>query len=85
MRLPRAFCGRVGLCAAYNLHKCTSNQSAIKTRAARSFIKFSCYRRLPLLDGLTAKETFELTLERVRVWYGCYIGGYVGCRSTCTC
>jgi len=41
------------------------------------FITFSCYRRMPLLDSLMAKETFERTLERVRVWYGCYITGYV--------
>jgi putative transposase len=32
---------------------------------------------MPLLDSLTAKGTFEQTLERVRVWYGCYIAGYV--------
>jgi len=32
---------------------------------------------MPLLDSLTAKEAFERTLERVRVWYGCYITGYV--------
>ncbi len=32
---------------------------------------------MPLLDSLTAKETFERTLERVRAWYGCYITGYV--------
>jgi len=30
------------------------------------FITFSCYRRMPLLDSLTAKEIFERTLERVR-------------------
>jgi REP element-mobilizing transposase RayT len=41
------------------------------------FITFSCYHRMPLLDRLTAKEAFEQTLERVRVWYGCYITGYV--------
>jgi REP element-mobilizing transposase RayT len=41
------------------------------------FITFSCYRRLPLLDSPAAKQTFELTLERVRVWYGCCITGYV--------
>ena len=32
---------------------------------------------MPLLDSLAAKETFEAELERVRVWYGCYIAGYV--------
>jgi putative transposase len=41
------------------------------------FITFSCYHRMPLLDSLTAKETFERMPERVRVWYGCYISGYV--------
>ena len=32
---------------------------------------------MPLLDTLPAKQTFERELERVRVWYGCYITGYV--------
>jgi putative transposase len=32
---------------------------------------------MPLLDTLAAKQTFEAELERVRVWYGCYITGYV--------
>jgi len=32
---------------------------------------------MPLLDTSTAKETFEQTLERVRIWYACYITGYV--------
>ena len=41
------------------------------------FITFSCYRRMRLLDSPAAKQTFEQTLERVRVWYGCYISGYV--------
>src|SRR5579859_7815974 len=41
------------------------------------FITFSCYGRMPLLDSRAAKETFESELERVRVWYGCYITGYV--------
>src|ERR1700683_2831512 len=41
------------------------------------FITFSCYRRMRLLDSSAAKQTFERTLERVRVWYGCYIVGYV--------
>jgi putative transposase len=41
------------------------------------FITFSCYHRMPLLDTLAAKETFETELERVRAWYGCYITGYV--------
>ena len=41
------------------------------------FITFSCYQRMPLLDTLAAKQTFEQELERVRNWYGCYITGYV--------
>ena len=41
------------------------------------FITFSCYHRMPLLDTPPAKQTFERELERVRVWYGCYITGYV--------
>ena len=41
------------------------------------FITFSCYGRMPLLDSRAAKETFERTLERVRIWYGCSIAGYV--------
>ena len=32
---------------------------------------------MALLDRLTAKEGFERTLERVRVWDGCYITGCV--------
>ena len=41
------------------------------------FITFSCFRRMALLDSWAGKQTFERTLERVRVWYGCYIIGYV--------
>ena len=41
------------------------------------FITFSCYRCMPLLDSVAAKETFEAELERVRSWYGCYVTGYV--------
>jgi putative transposase len=41
------------------------------------FITFSCYGRMPLLDSRAAKESFERTLERVRIWYGCSIAGYV--------
>ena len=46
------------------------------------FITFSCYHR-PLLNTLAAKRTFERELERVRVWYGCYITGYVVMPYTC--
>jgi putative transposase len=41
------------------------------------FITFSCYRRLQLLDSVTARDTFEQQLERVRSWYGCFVTGYV--------
>src|ERR1700751_5023784 len=41
------------------------------------FITISCYHRMPLLDPVPAKQIFEHELERVRVWYGCYITGYV--------
>jgi putative transposase len=41
------------------------------------FITFSCYRRMPLLDSVTARGSFERELERVRRWYGCYVTGYV--------
>jgi len=41
------------------------------------FITFSCYHRAPLLNTPEARNVFEQTLERVRVWYGCYIAGYV--------
>ena len=37
------------------------------------FITFSCYQRMKLLDSVAARDTFEQALERVRVWYGCYI------------
>jgi putative transposase len=32
---------------------------------------------MPLLDSVTARETFERELERVRRWCGCYVTGYV--------
>jgi putative transposase len=41
------------------------------------FITFSCYRRMPFLDSVTARESIERELERVRCWYGCYVTGYV--------
>ncbi len=41
------------------------------------FITISCYRRLPLLKSAAARETFEATLERVRLWYDFYLCGYV--------
>ena len=41
------------------------------------FITFSCYRRLQYLASPKARETFEAELERVRLWYGFYVSGYV--------
>jgi putative transposase len=41
------------------------------------FITFSCYRRAPLLGSGLARDTFVVTLERVRRWYGFYVTGFV--------
>jgi putative transposase len=41
------------------------------------FITFSCYQRELLLGSPSARRVFELTLERVRVWYGFCVMGYV--------
>jgi hypothetical protein len=41
------------------------------------FITFSCYRCLKLLDSAAVRDAFEVELERVRRWYGCYLTGYV--------
>ena len=41
------------------------------------FITFSCYRGMRLLDTVAARDAFEVQLERVRTWYGCFITGYV--------
>lgn len=41
------------------------------------FITFSCYRRAPLLETQQARNTFVITLERVRRWYGFYLSGFV--------
>jgi putative transposase len=41
------------------------------------FITFSCYRRAPLLGSELARDTFVVTLERVRRWYGFYLIGFV--------
>ena len=38
---------------------------------------FSCYRRQPLLDSAQARNLFESALERTRLGYGFYVGGYV--------
>jgi putative transposase len=41
------------------------------------FVTFSCYRRAPLLGSGLARDTFVVTLERVRSWYGFYMTGFV--------
>ena len=41
------------------------------------FITFRCYNRAPLLETAEARNIFELTLEKVRVWYGFCLAGYV--------
>jgi putative transposase len=41
------------------------------------FVRFSCYRRAPLLGSAQARDTFVITLERVRRWYGFYLTGFV--------
>jgi putative transposase len=41
------------------------------------FLTFSCYRREPLLDTASARDTFEAELERVRRWYGLCVSAYV--------
>ena len=41
------------------------------------FITFSCYHHAPLLATPEARKLFEITLERVRRWYGFFIVGYV--------
>ena len=41
------------------------------------FITFSCYHRAPLLGTAQARDTFVITLERVRCWYGFYLTGFV--------
>src|SRR5579864_5549551 len=50
--------------------------SSIPRSGLLHFITFSCYHRMPLLDPLPAKQSFERELERVRPRYGCYITGY---------
>jgi putative transposase len=41
------------------------------------FITFSCHRRAPLLESAQARDTFVITLEKVRRWYGFYVTGFV--------
>jgi putative transposase len=41
------------------------------------FLTFSCYQRRPLLSSPTARDAFEVELERARKWYGFFVSGYV--------
>ncbi len=41
------------------------------------YLTFSCYRRAPLLDTGAKRRVVEVTLERVRRWYGFYVTAYV--------
>jgi len=41
------------------------------------FITFTCFHRAPFLQTASARDLCVLTLERVRVWYGFYVVGYV--------
>jgi REP-associated tyrosine transposase len=41
------------------------------------FITFSCYRRRPKLATAERRDTFERSLEQVRLQYRLYITGYV--------
>jgi putative transposase len=41
------------------------------------FLTFSCYDRAARLGSPHARDVFEQTLERVRLWYGFYVAGYV--------
>jgi putative transposase len=41
------------------------------------FVKFSCYRRQPLLNTPTAYNVFERELESLRQRYGFVVAGYV--------
>ena len=41
------------------------------------FITFSCYGREPKLGTPAARDTFERSLENVRLKYGLYVTGYV--------
>ena len=41
------------------------------------FITFTCFHRAPFLQTASSRDLCVLTLERVRVWYGFYVVGYV--------
>jgi putative transposase len=41
------------------------------------FVTFSCYRRLPYLGAVAARELFERSLEAMRLRYDFVVCGYV--------
>ena len=41
------------------------------------FITFSCHNREPLLGMPESRDSFEITFEQVRQWYGFCVRGYV--------
>ena len=41
------------------------------------YITFTCFHRAPYLQTAEARDLFVYTFERVRVWYGFYVVGYV--------
>jgi putative transposase len=54
----------------WSLHRFQQNRDV-------HLLTFSCYKREPLLRTPAACRAFENTLERVRLWYGITINGYV--------
>jgi putative transposase len=47
------------------------------------FITFSCYRRLPLLKSVRARDVFVKELGKVREEMGFHLLGYVVMPGTC--
>jgi putative transposase len=41
------------------------------------YVTFTCYHRDKYLNSASARDVFEQTLERVRLWYNLHIVGYV--------
>lgn len=41
------------------------------------FVTFSCHNREPLLGTPESRDSFEITFEQVRQWYGFHVRGYV--------
>lgn len=49
------------------------------------FLTFSCYRRLPLLGTVRARNGFVEALAKIRGRYKFLLVGYVVMPSMCTC